>query len=263
MVLVAPRVEKVLKKRDLKARWQRRFEKQFDADLEILRARLGTPESLEQLGRRAWRASTARWLKSYVAAPSKEDNEAVIAKIKEQLQPVADYAARGAIQRYASLAYDIGRDAGEAALDVLGEPGNFRSTDVVDARARAEFVFTNAFSNHVDEMARVIARATEPPKVTKAEASEEIGGEWKRLTDAQTSAIAVTESTHLWSSTQRAVYKSYQVESFVWVANGPKPCEYCLDNEFQGAVAYGSEFNSGHAHPPAHPNCACDLAPLE
>ncbi len=39
------------------------------------------------------------------------------------------------------------------------------------------------------------------------------------------------------------------------------PCPICIANNGQGPIQISQDFQSGHAHPPFHPNCACTLVP--
>jgi hypothetical protein len=39
------------------------------------------------------------------------------------------------------------------------------------------------------------------------------------------------------------------------------PCPICIANEGQGPIPMDQNFQSGHPHPPFHPNCACTLIP--
>jgi hypothetical protein len=50
------------------------------------------------------------------------------------------------------------------------------------------------------------------------------------------------------------------IEGKEWVTGG-EPCEICEENESEGVVPINHVFSSGHERPPAHPNCACALAP--
>jgi hypothetical protein len=43
--------------------------------------------------------------------------------------------------------------------------------------------------------------------------------------------------------------------------NGEATCPDCDDNSLAGLNAPGTEFPTGHAHPPAHPGCRCLVAP--
>ncbi len=45
------------------------------------------------------------------------------------------------------------------------------------------------------------------------------------------------------------------------VTNGEDACPDCDDNSLAGLVAPGTDFPTGHAHPPAHPGCRCLVAP--
>ncbi len=50
--------------------------------------------------------------------------------------------------------------------------------------------------------------------------------------------------------------------SLRWVPAGPDPaCADCDDNALGGAVSAGTEFPTGHRHPPAHAGCRCLVAP--
>lgn len=50
--------------------------------------------------------------------------------------------------------------------------------------------------------------------------------------------------------------------SVIWIADdGSNRCSDCDDDELAGAVAAGTAFPTGQAHPPAHGGCRCVLAP--
>ncbi len=41
---------------------------------------------------------------------------------------------------------------------------------------------------------------------------------------------------------------------------GQDPCDECLENADEGAIALDEDFSSGDDAPPAHPNCYCSLS---
>ena len=45
------------------------------------------------------------------------------------------------------------------------------------------------------------------------------------------------------------------------VASADQPCSDCSDNALEGAVAAGSQFPTGHQHPPVHAGCRCVILP--
>lgn len=47
-----------------------------------------------------------------------------------------------------------------------------------------------------------------------------------------------------------------------WSTSGDNPCQDCQDNEDEGSIPLGQDFQSGDDAPPAHPNCRCVIVPV-
>lgn len=70
---------------------------------------------------------------------------------------------------------------------------------------------------------------------------------------AETEVVSAVESAVL------DTLKDADIPQIIWVTN-PGACEICTENEEQGPINIGSTFASGHAIPPAHPRCRCNLS---
>lgn len=95
---------------------------------------------------------------------------------------------------------------------------------------------------------------------------EEVSSPEQVVQDAVASEIDVLPDliaeTEIVSTVESAVLdtlKDAKVPQIIWVAN-PDACEICTENEEQGPINIGSIFASGHAIPPAHPRCRCNLS---
>lgn len=73
--------------------------------------------------------------------------------------------------------------------------------------------------------------------------------------------IARTESATAYSRGALLAYETSGVVSGTEWLLGPEPCPVC--QPLGGKIAkLGKEFASGIAHPPAHPDCTCAIAPV-
>lgn len=70
-------------------------------------------------------------------------------------------------------------------------------------------------------------------------------------------------SQYVHAAFNRGVYQAVPDGSPVrWVVDpGAGPCPDGEDDALEGPIAKGSEFPTGHLHPPAHPGCRCLLVP--
>jgi SPP1 gp7 family putative phage head morphogenesis protein len=82
------------------------------------------------------------------------------------------------------------------------------------------------------------------------------------LDDMSTSralTIASTEINRAMSAATLDKLSGLGVEYKQWILDAD-PCEICIANAEQGAIAVDEDFDSGDDAPPAHPNCRCAVA---
>ena len=71
--------------------------------------------------------------------------------------------------------------------------------------------------------------------------------------------IAQTEMSRAVSVASRELYQDSGVELVEWLT--ADPCDECQENEDVSPIGIDDTFPTGDTEPPAHPNCACALAP--
>ena len=97
--------------------------------------------------------------------------------------------------------------------------------------------------------------------------------EHARVDLAGSHAVSLGELSHFWlgdfvmlwrpaSSPVKALSSGMRGAQVRWLpTNGQAACPDCDDNSLAGLLAAGTEFPTGHAHPPAHPGCRCLVTP--
>ena len=76
---------------------------------------------------------------------------------------------------------------------------------------------------------------------------------------ARAMIVARTETARALVQANIDQYRAENVGSLEWLVGDP--CDICAENDGV-IVAIGDEFPSGDEYPPAHPNCVCDVAPV-
>ena len=79
----------------------------------------------------------------------------------------------------------------------------------------------------------------------------------------QATRIARTETCRVMCSAELESYISAGITTKMWLTNGEDPCEICQEQEAAGVIDINDAFPCGEQHPPAHPNCECDIIPGE
>lgn len=74
--------------------------------------------------------------------------------------------------------------------------------------------------------------------------------------------IARTETARAHVEGNMLLYREAGVSKKVWILGG-NPCPVCVGNSEQGAILIDEDFESGDNAPPAHPNCVCDIVPVQ
>lgn len=106
--------------------------------------------------------------------------------------------------------------------------------------------------------------------VTEAEQSGWSNGELAKalsesyaFSDERAMLIARTETANadIWGN-MTAYERSGLVESKKWLVAQSDYCPVCEGNGADGEIGFDSPFSSGVFHPPAHPNCRCDVIPV-
>lgn len=83
------------------------------------------------------------------------------------------------------------------------------------------------------------------------------------FSDERAELIARTETANadVWGN-MTAYERSGLIESKKWLVAQSDYCPVCEANGIDGVIAFDSPFASGVFHPPAHPNCRCDVVPV-
>jgi len=90
--------------------------------------------------------------------------------------------------------------------------------------------------------------------------SRDIRNTFGDMSKYRSQTIARTETASALSQSSLDNMEAMGIEGKEWVTGG-EPCEICEGNEAEGVVSRDHVFSSGHTVPPAHPNCACAIAP--
>lgn len=84
---------------------------------------------------------------------------------------------------------------------------------------------------------------------------EKIQGVYGDMSEYRAERIARTETANAYETANFESYKELGVEKKSWHrGGGAEECEICDGNEEQGAIPLDEPFQSGHMHPPGHPN---------
>ena len=185
------------------------------------------------------------------------------------------------VQAYVSLAMATSAEAGQWSLDRLGLNRTFtwahpRAMARDLFAVRGSKVIQGMYGNHLDNLAGLIVRATDPLRpLTIDQVRAEIAREWPKLRAYQVERIARTETAAVWQNTALNTYRANgitQVESLL--AQGPSipepgyvpysggeydvagACPICVEIAAQGFVDIAEA-----EEPPFHPNCRCELIP--
>lgn len=197
---------------------------------------------------------------------------AILDRLLRGIREGIDAGRAGATSVYAGLGLDTGEDAGQYTLDALGLNRTFRwygQRDFLrdELAVRGSKIIQLLYGNHLEQLARIIADATNPaePK-TVDEVRKEILERWGQLTRAEAQRIARTETGIVWERTHWYAMRANGVRQVRWVvAHGPAigvrvgpVCPRCM------ALSAGSPYDMGELAeiPPAHPNCRCTLIPV-
>lgn len=76
---------------------------------------------------------------------------------------------------------------------------------------------------------------------------------------ARSMVVARTETARAVVEANRADYEELGLTEWEWLVG--EPCDLCAENAGE-SVPIGEEFPSGDVQPPAHPNCVCDVRPI-
>lgn len=249
-------------------REQRRWGRFSDNDLFTpLRDALPDAEELARRGFDARGGRVRRLLKE--AKPFKREEFA------DGLKAIVTDAgvAGAAVKTYVGTALDTGELAGQFTLDALGINKTFAWANPRNmARAvyevRGSKIVQNAHGAHLDELTKIIERATDPttPR-TIGQVTKEIRERWDGLTRWQAERIARTETAAVYNTTAMNAMRANGVESFrSIVATGPSigvtsgaVCPICVD--FAANSPWPAD--SVPEWPPLHPSCRCVMVPAE
>jgi hypothetical protein len=176
----------------------------------------------------------------------------------------------GAVQAYLGMALATSEDAGQFSLDRLGINRTFawaqpRSMAQDLFAVRGSKVIENLVGNHLEELTKIIVRATDPTKpLTVLEVKSLVLEKWPELKDWQALRIARTETAAVWTTTSMNAYAANGITHFEsLLANGPtlelqqsEPCPICVEMASIGRLDAHGEL------PPWHPSCRCEAVPV-
>ena len=165
--------------------------------------------------------------------------------------------------------------AGQSALGVLGimrkiesvpfswdnPPATFAELfPVLSATTRMRLAA--AAASQADFISRVVVTAADPSNpLSIAETSRRMREAMPGMTSANAMRIARTETARVYGTVTQETYKRNGVPARRWLTSGSDKVDpVCRDNQAQGWVPINDGFQSGDDSPPAHPNCACDIA---
>ena len=92
---------------------------------------------------------------------------------------------------------------------------------------------------------------------------ESLGAAFKEWRGPRVEGLVVDVALSAFASGQLAASQSMGNGSLLWVAaGGEDACAECVANASAGPVTPGTEFVSGHRHPPVHAGCRCAISTL-
>ena len=119
----------------------------------------------------------------------------------------------------------------------LGEDGNL----VNATRARVNALVAETLERG-ESLGQLVAKLREDPVLSRA---------WART-------VARTETATALGTADQDLAQVAGLDEKRWITRGADVAEaICLANEAQGWKGIADPFQSGHLHPPAHPNCGC------
>ena len=182
-----------------------------------------------------------------------------------------DALASGSVAAYLRMALATGEDVGQFTLDALGLNRTFawahpRNMAQAIYAVRGSKVVQIAYGTHLEELASIIIRATDPTRpLTIDEVTHEIRERWGNLQRWQAGRIARTETAAVWETTSYNVMRANGVTTLEnLIATGPSigfasepVCPICVEIAANGPYLVENLTDI----PPYHPNCRCTLIP--
>lgn len=221
---------------------------------------LPSPRSLAILARRALQG---RILKQELFIPEGIAIEAVARELTERFK-----ALESDVIEILLLAHTI---IGKGAVKDFGIEWESVSQALERTKGAYEELLSNLVKGSLTYWTGEIAKtAVEAVKtgLPISDVARRLEAEIADLTHKRATLIARTETARLYGITSLAAFEGSGYKRVRWVtaagspiASKSPPCPICLDNEAKGWVGIDEEFPSGHRHPPAHPNCRCDIIP--
>lgn len=228
-----------------------------DAELALVAATLPTPEVLAVEAVALRGGVGKRFLRRVTKADTY--NPATFAeRLRSRLNDSS--VEVGALERYIEVALRTGEVAGQYTLDQLGLDRTFawahpRNMGRALYEVRGSKVIQSMHGTHIDELAKIIGRATDPKRpMTIDQVTKEIRTKWDGLTRYQGERIARTETAAVWQGTSLNAMVANGCPDFDWLTGG-NPCPECVD------AATGAPYTLAYLpdSPPLHPLCECEL----
>lgn len=185
------------------------------------------------------------------------------------------------------LGASVAGDTGRVALAQFGMNDNSDIVDQVDQRAAdwsddraaelvgmrynsdGELVPAARASMRIDEATRNMIRQTIFLGLQEGWRSHEIADSLQNdhaFSEDRAALIANSEIRRAHSQGALIGYEQAAANGVkvmkAWSTSGDNPCQDCQDNEDEGSIPLGQDFQSGDDAPPAHPNCRCVIVPV-
>ena len=248
-------------------RWAPRFHEWAEDTLADLRRALPDERNLVRLAESERKSARKREREPRGGV----DINSLAERISATMQ--TDPLVEGSLVAYLRVARNAGEDAGQFTLDALGIDKTFSWANPRNmARAlyatRGSKIIGLAHGSHIEELASIVARATDPARpLAIDQVTKEIRERWDGLERWQAERIARTETAAVWETTSFNAMRANGVGNFNnLVATGPSigvttgaVCPICTE------IAANSPWPAGELvdTPPWHPNCRCVLIPAE
>ncbi|HLI14992.1 MAG TPA: DivIVA domain-containing protein [Acidimicrobiales bacterium] len=176
----------------------------------------------------------------------------------DELLPGAVLAERlaGVAGEHLAEAFAGGRRYAAALLGAPDPPG-----EAGERLASVERVARGLGEEVSAELRRRIAEGLAPVASADADPAAAVSVAFRALKGARIEGVAADAATEAFALGTLQVARE-QRGSVAWLADdGGSACPDCDDNVLAGALAPGTTFPTGQAHPPVHPGCRCLLVP--
>lgn len=172
--------------------------------------------------------------------------------LKELVDPTTEYALRLLMRGGSDAIGFVSDDAYVVDEEAKAWVRKFVAKEITNVDDFTKEVIRHEVLFHVDEGTSI------------NDLKKRLKDTFKKFEDYRAERIARTESAAAYGQGTIQGYKQSNIVKRIRSisAGDSKVSDICLANERQGAVLLGSNFESGHQHPPFHVNCRCTVIPV-